>query len=595
MMGREVRTTGIGIVGDVPWGTHLCQFYKTKEDLTDILVPYFKAGLENNEFCMWVTSEPLRAEEAKKALAEKVKDLDAYVAKGQIEIFDYSQWYTRSGGFDAEKVLQGWVEKERQARKNGFDGLRLTGNTLWLEEEQWREFTEYEAAVNSVIGKYRMLAICTYCLDKCGASQVVDVACNHEFALIRREGRWEIIESRKHKETVEALRQSEEKFRLAFENAVDAIFWADPETGLITNCNRAAEILLGKDKVDVVGRHETTLHPADKEAYYRDLFSQHATTGRMYAGDAEVVSKSGKIKPVSITASVTSVGGRRIIQGIFRDITERRKAEEALAASREQYRALFEQAPDAIVLVDGETGTFVDFNDKAPENLGYSREEFRKLKIADIDVLESEQRVLQHAKKVVAEGADTFETRMRTRSGEIRDVLVSARSICLYGKKFISSVWRDITEHKQAQAALRESEEKFRNLAEQSPNMIFINKGGRVVYANEGCERVMGYKREEFYSPDFDFLTLVAEEHRESMTANFRRHMRGEDVLPLEYALITKGGRRIEAILTTKLLKYDGEWAILGIVTDITGRKKTEEELKSSEQKLRPGGEIPLR
>ena len=79
----RLRDTGIGAVGDVPWGTHLCQFYQDKQDLIDILVPYFKAGLENNEFCMWVTSEPLQAEEAAAALAKAVGNLDPYLRKAR--------------------------------------------------------------------------------------------------------------------------------------------------------------------------------------------------------------------------------------------------------------------------------------------------------------------------------------------------------------------------------------------------------------------------------------------------------------------------------------------------------------------------------
>jgi hypothetical protein len=67
-MEEQLRESGIPVIGDVPWGTHFCQFYYTKQDLADILVPYFKAGLENNEFCMWVTSEPLRVEDARRAL-----------------------------------------------------------------------------------------------------------------------------------------------------------------------------------------------------------------------------------------------------------------------------------------------------------------------------------------------------------------------------------------------------------------------------------------------------------------------------------------------------------------------------------------------
>ncbi len=134
--------------------------------------------------------------------------------------------------------------------------------------------------------------------------------------------------------------------------------------------------------------------------------------------------------------------------------------------------------------------------------------------------------------------------------------------------------------------ALKESEEKFRVLAERSPNMIFINKGGRVVYANEKCEEVMGYTREEYLSPDFNFLTLIAPESLELVKNAFGRQMNGEDVPPFEYALLTREGTRIEAIINTKLINLGGETAILGIVTDITDRKNMEKELREFSGRL---------
>ncbi len=106
-----LRKTGLDLLGDVPWGTHFCVFYHSKQDLLDILVPYFKAGLENNEFCMWITSEPLSAEDAEKSLSQAVTNLDEYIKKGQIEILDYSDWYTKTGVFEADRVLRGWVQK----------------------------------------------------------------------------------------------------------------------------------------------------------------------------------------------------------------------------------------------------------------------------------------------------------------------------------------------------------------------------------------------------------------------------------------------------------------------------------------------------
>ena len=85
-MKEQLRKSGIDIVGDVPWGTHFCQFYQTKEDLIETLVPHFKAGLENNEFCLWITSEPLESEDAKEVLKKAFPDIDEYIKRRQIEI-----------------------------------------------------------------------------------------------------------------------------------------------------------------------------------------------------------------------------------------------------------------------------------------------------------------------------------------------------------------------------------------------------------------------------------------------------------------------------------------------------------------------------
>jgi PAS domain S-box-containing protein len=120
----------------------------------------------------------------------------------------------------------------------------------------------------------------------------------------------------------------------------------------------------------------------------------------------------------------------------------------------------------------------------------------------------------------------------------------------------------------------------FQTFTEQSPNMIFINKDGQVVYANKKCVEAMGYSRDEFYAPEFDFMSLIAPESIELIRTNFKRHLNGEDVEPYEYSLSNKKGEKIEAIITTRLINFEGVGAILGIITDITDRKRTEEELQ---------------
>jgi PAS domain S-box-containing protein len=145
----------------------------------------------------------------------------------------------------------------------------------------------------------------------------------------------------------------------------------------------------------------------------------------------------------------------------------------------------------------------------------------------------------------------------------------------------------EIAERERVEAALRESEEKFRTLAEQSPNMIFINKMGAVVYANRRAEELMGYEKGEYYAPDFDFLTLFTSEHKELALSRYGRHSSGDEIEPHEYTLLTRSGRRIETITSTRLIEYGGERAILGIVTDITDRKRAERSLRRSESQYR--------
>lgn len=216
---NEIRKTGIDdIIADISCGSHLCHFYRIKEDLINIIVPYFKAGLENNEFCMWITSEPLKAKEAKAALNKELRDLDDYIKKGQIEILDCEGWYTKFGKFDAEALLEGWFRKEKEALEKGFAGLRVAGNTSWLAKQDWGNFAEYEAILNSAIGKYKIAAICSYSLSKCRAQEIIDVVCNHQVAIIREDDEWISIESLERKKTDEFVKR-----KLEFERTISDI------------------------------------------------------------------------------------------------------------------------------------------------------------------------------------------------------------------------------------------------------------------------------------------------------------------------------------------------------------------------------------
>jgi signal transduction histidine kinase len=210
-MNSTATVSGLPGVGDVNWGAHVCHFYRTREDLVDSLVPFFKAGLEHNESCLWVTSEPFRAVDARSALKEAVPNLDARMKKGQIQIIDHEEWYTKSGNVDADSIVNGWVQRTNEALAAGFNGLRLTGNLYWLKKEDWRDFVQYEQKVNETFRHHRMIALCSYCMSQCGHEELFDVVRNHDYALVRREGEWEHIENSSLKIAKEELRQLAEQ------------------------------------------------------------------------------------------------------------------------------------------------------------------------------------------------------------------------------------------------------------------------------------------------------------------------------------------------------------------------------------------------
>jgi C4-dicarboxylate-specific signal transduction histidine kinase len=194
-MTTEMRKSGIDVVGDMPWGTHVCLFYETKEDLLDTLVSYCKAGLESQEFCLWVVAEPVSEEEARHALQRVVPDLDRYLADHSIDIVSAGDWYLQGGTFDLKRVMDGWHERLALSLARGYAGVRVTGDTAWLEKKDWKDFCEYEETLNESIANQRLAVLCTYPLAACGAAEILDVARTHQFVIAKRRESWEIIET----------------------------------------------------------------------------------------------------------------------------------------------------------------------------------------------------------------------------------------------------------------------------------------------------------------------------------------------------------------------------------------------------------------
>ena len=188
-MNTALRRTGVNVLGDMPWGSHVCIFYESKDDLLDTVVPYFKTGLESNEFCLWAPSEPLTLEEARTALRRRIPNFDRHLATGNMEIIPGREWY-----LNVKRITNAWEDKLRSALARGYDGMRVSGNAFWQGTDQWKDFYVYERGLSKWLKIKPMTALCTYSIVATGATEVPELARLHQLAVARRRGDWEVIE-----------------------------------------------------------------------------------------------------------------------------------------------------------------------------------------------------------------------------------------------------------------------------------------------------------------------------------------------------------------------------------------------------------------
>jgi signal transduction histidine kinase len=194
-MASALRKTALKPIGDMPWGTHVCLFYETQDDLMETLVPYFKIGLEHNEYCIWAIPEFFTETEARDALARAIPNFDRYLAEGRIEVLSGREWYLENDRINPKRIIDGWHSKLREALAKGCDGIRVSGNAFWIRTNYWKTFCQYEHEVNNSVAGHAMILLCTYSMLESRAVDVLDVANAHQFTLARRHGEWEIIET----------------------------------------------------------------------------------------------------------------------------------------------------------------------------------------------------------------------------------------------------------------------------------------------------------------------------------------------------------------------------------------------------------------
>ena len=304
-----LRNTGVDVIGDMPWGTHFCLFYDTKVDLLETAVPYCRAGLQSEEFCLWVVAPPVTKEDALQALQQAVPDFARYLLGNSIEIVAARDWYLQDGTFDLKRVIAGWNEKLARASAEGYAGVRVTGDTAWLERKHWNDFCEYEDALNGCIANQRLSVLCTYPLAACGAVEILDVVRTHQFAVTRRRGSWHVIETAGHKQTkAEIKRLNEELEQRVIERTGQLAAVNEELTTEVQERQRAEEALRqafdeNKKLKDQLYRENLVLRDEIDRA---SMFEEVVGTSKALEA---VLSRIAKVAPTDSTVLITGETG----------------------------------------------------------------------------------------------------------------------------------------------------------------------------------------------------------------------------------------------------------------------------------------------
>jgi PAS domain S-box-containing protein len=395
---------------------------------------------------------------------------------------------------------------------------------------------------------------------------------------------------KKRKRAEEALRDSEARYRMLFEASADGILIADIETKIFKYANPALCRMLGYTEEELRTLGLADIHPKQDLQRVIAEFESQASGDRTLALDIPCLRKDGRILYADINTANITIDGRPYNVGLFRDITERKQAEAALAEETARRRILFEQSPDGIVIIDPQTLRFIEFNIAAHRQLGYSREEFAKLSVTDVEAAETQEETRATIARVIRERRVDFETLQHTKDGEIRNVYVTAQYIDILGHPVFHCIWRDITDRKRAEEALRESETRYRSVLQSATDAIVIVDGGGIIIGwNSGAERIFGYSYTEAVGQSL--TSIVSLYHHDEHTNGMKglQSEGGQNVIgkTVEFKGLRKDKSVFPIELSLSTWETKSEQFFTGIIRDITERKRVEEALQESELRFR--------
>ncbi|MFX1501729.1 MAG: PAS domain S-box protein, partial [Promethearchaeota archaeon] len=393
------------------------------------------------------------------------------------------------------------------------------------------------------------------------------------------------------------LKESEEKFRRITEQSLIGITVL--QNGVFKYFNKKFVEINGysEEEVNNWAPHEwvKVIHPEDREFVAEQARKkQVGNTDVINQYKFRILRADGEIRWLELFSKTINYEGSPADLALTTDITDKIKIEMQLKESEEKFRTITEQAIMGITVI--QDGLYKYFNQRVCENSGYSREEIENWapnEFANLFHPEDKEFVMEQAKKKQRGDTDVvnrYPYRMIRKDGEIRWIEVSSKSIIYEGHTADLTMTYDITDKINAEQLLKESEEKFRNIADQSIVGITIIQDGLFKYFNKRVSEINGYSPEEIknWAPG-EFVKIIHPEDQEFVMEQARKKQEGDSdvVNQYQYRIVTKDGKTRWLEIFSKTINYEGRPADMAMTVEITDKIKAEQKLKESEKRYR--------
>ena len=394
-----------------------------------------------------------------------------------------------------------------------------------------------------------------------------------------------------------SLKEAELRFRTIFDSASDGILIAQSGEKMFFAANEKICAMLGYTREELLTLGVSDVHPEDSLPCVIEQFKKLERKEIAIAKNIPVLKKDKSVFYADISAALMTIDDKDSLVGMFRDITERKNAEEKLFKSERKYFSTFNLIPNPMAVTELATGKIVDINQEFIHWTGYSREEAIGKSTLDLNlwVKTHDREKITHELTETGE-ANGIEILMKQKNGQIRNVLFSARFIDIDHERYLLTLAQDITELMQGKAMLRQSEEKYRLLADHTKDQVWLMDFDlNTTYISPSVEKVLGYKLEDLKELKLDDI-LSPESFKTAMnffSVEMARAMGAEPTYVLnkllELEFVCKDGHLIWGeILFSFIRDSQGKpLSILCEARDITERKQAEEKLNKTLDSLK--------